>query len=137
MNPKSKTILVIDDEAHMRRLVQFNLVRLGYQVLSAAGGEEGLARLAASPVDLIILDVTMAGMDGFAVLREVRHDGRFRDLPVVMLTAHGQAETHEQAARLGVQAFLTKPFSPTELERTVKALLVDPPGSAAPAAPIA
>jgi CheY-like chemotaxis protein len=123
MSTATRTILVVDDESHMRRLIQFNLVRLGYRVVSAADGKEALAGLGGTVVDLVILDVVMPGMDGFAVLREIRGHQRYQQLPVVMLTARGQAEIASQAAELGVQAFLTKPFSPTELGKTVAALL--------------
>lgn len=118
-----KTILITDDEAHMRRLVQFNLGRLGHRIELAANGEEALAKAAQINVDLLVIDVVMAGLDGFATVRELRKDARHRALPVIMLTSRGLADTREQADDLGVNVFLTKPFSPIELTRHATELL--------------
>lgn len=118
-----KTILITDDEPHMRRLVQFNLGRLGHRIELAASGGEALEKAATLSVDLLVIDVVMAGIDGFATVRELRKDPRHRALPVIMLTSRGLADTREKADDLGVNVFLTKPFSPIELTRRVSELL--------------
>lgn len=119
----AKTILVTDDEPHMRRLVQFNLAKLGHRVETANDGRSALARAAAGPIDLLIIDVVMGDMDGFATLRELRKLPGYTQLPVIMLTARGQSDTRELAEELRVNVFLNKPFSPIELTKWVRSLL--------------
>ncbi|GAB1487568.1 hypothetical protein MASR2M8_00070 [Opitutaceae bacterium] len=119
----AKTILVTDDEPHMRRLVQFNLAKLGHRIETASDGRAALARAAAGPIDLLIIDVVMGDFDGFATLRELRKLPGYTNLPVIMLTARGQSDTRELAEELGVNVFLTKPFSPIELTKWVRSLL--------------
>lgn len=121
MNPKR--ILVIDDERHMQRLIQFNLEKIGCQVQTAGSGDAALALLRQSPVDLVLVDLVMPGMDGFAIVRAIRADDQLRHLPVIMLTSRGQADTRSTAADLGISAFLTKPFSPIELVNEAGKLL--------------
>ena len=119
----SKTILVADDEPHMRRLLQFALVKIGARLEFAASGTEALEKLRAAPIDLLIIDVMMSGLDGFATVREMRQDERFRQLPVIMITSRGQTDLRAVAAELGVNVFLTKPFSPIELVQNARQLL--------------
>ena len=77
----------------------------------------------AGPIDLLIIDVVMGDFDGFATLRELRKLPAYIHLPVIMLTARGQSDTRELAEELGVNVFLTKPFSPIELTKWVRSLL--------------
>jgi CheY-like chemotaxis protein len=124
MNPASAlTFLVVDDEPHMRRLLQFALAKTGARLLLAANGREALAHAAATNVDLIVIDFMMPDLDGFATLRELRRDPRYAKLPAIMLTSRGQTELREVAAEVGIDVFLTKPFSPIELTQHVKRLL--------------
>ena len=121
MNPKR--ILVVDDERHMQRLLQFNLEKTGCLVDTAGSGEAALAIFDSKPVDLMLVDLVMEGMDGFATVREVRKRPAGQDIPVIMLTSRGQTTTRELAADLGIAVFLTKPFSPIELVAEAKRLL--------------
>jgi CheY-like chemotaxis protein len=121
MNPP--TILVVDDEPHMRRLLQFALAKTGARLLQAGNGREALATAADQTVDLMVIDFMMPDLDGFATLRELRQNPRYAELPVIMLTARGQSELRDQAEGVGVDVFLTKPFSPIELTRIVQRLL--------------
>lgn len=116
-------MLVVDDEPHMRRLLQFALAKTGASLLLAATGREALAHAAATPVDLVVIDFMMPELDGFATLRELRKDARYARLPAIMLTSRGQTELRGAAAEIGVDVFLTKPFSPTELSQHVQRLL--------------
>jgi DNA-binding response OmpR family regulator len=120
------TVLIVDDEPHMRRLLQFALAKTGARLLLAANGREALAQAAATTVNLIVIDVMMPELDGFATLRELRRDERHAQLPAIMLTSRGQTELRDVAAELGVDVFLTKPFSPIELSQHVKRLLTPP-----------
>lgn len=117
------TLLVVDDEPHMRRLLQFALAKTGARLLLAANGREALAHAAATKVDLIVIDFMMPELDGFATLRELRRDARYAKLPTIMLTSRGQTELRDVAADVGVDVFLTKPFSPIELTQHVQRLL--------------
>jgi CheY-like chemotaxis protein len=119
----TKRILVVDDERHMQRLLQFNLEKTGCIVETAGNGEEALALIDKHPVDLLLIDLVMPGLDGFATVRELRNRPSAREIPVIMLTSRGQRDTREQAANLGISMFLTKPFSPVELVSEAKRLL--------------
>ena len=119
-----RRLLVVDDDPLTNRVLQLRLTKKGYQVDSAAGGEEALAMLDASRPDLVFLDVSMPGVGGLEVLQEVRARGL--DAAVVMMTAYGTEEIAVEALRHGADDYLRKPFEPTEfeavLERTVERL---------------
>lgn len=120
------TILVVDDEPHMRRLLQFTLAKTGARLLLAANGREALQQAGAQAVDLMVIDFFMPELDGFATLRALRQEARYAKLPVIMLTSRGQSELRGVAEEVGVNVFLTKPFSPLELMQEVKKLLPPP-----------
>lgn len=120
------TILVVDDESHMRRLLQFALAKTGARLLLAANGREALDYARDQEIHLVVIDFMMPDLDGFATLRELRRDPRYARLPVIMLTSRGQTELREVAGEVGVDVFLTKPFSPIELTRHVQRLLAGP-----------
>ena len=127
--PTAPTLLVVDDEPHMRRLLQFALAKTGARVLLAANGREALAQAQSAKVDLIVIDFMMPDIDGFATLRQLRLDPRYARLPAIMLTSRGQTELRDAAEEVGVDLFLTKPFSPIELAREVQRLLAPAPRS--------
>lgn len=133
MTPESlPTILVVDDEPHMRRLLQFALGKTGARLLLAANGREALEQAQHQQVDLMVIDFMMPDLDGFATLRELRRDPRYARLPVIMLTSRGQTELRNVAEEVGVDVFLTKPFSPIELTKHVKRLLGGPEATTVP-----
>jgi DNA-binding response OmpR family regulator len=114
-------ILVVDDEARMRKLVSDFLVREGYEVLEAANGEEAMDLFYADKeIVLIILDVMMPRMDGWQVLREIRESSQ---VPVIMLTARTDERDELKGFDLGVDEYVTKPFSPRTLVARVNAIL--------------
>ncbi|MFO7855345.1 MAG: response regulator [Paracoccaceae bacterium] len=104
-------VLIAEDEPHIVESLRFLLRREGYEVDEAVDGESAVARLCAAPADLIILDVMLPRLNGFGVLRRLRADPVLAATPVVMLTAKGQAQDRRTAEDLGVDAFITKPFS--------------------------
>lgn len=116
------TILVVDDENTIRTGIAENLKLIGYAIELAADGEEALERFEAMQPkpDLVILDVMMPKMDGFDVLRKIR---RVSSVPVIMLTAKGEVQNKVSAFRLGVDDYLTKPFSLDELQVRIQAIL--------------
>ena len=110
-----KKILVVDDEKHIVRLVQVNLERAGYEVVTAYDGEEALQKVKQERPDLIVLDVMMPKMDGFEVMKHLKADPTTRDIPVIMLTAKAQDADVFKGWQSGVDCYLTKPFNPLEL----------------------
>ncbi len=114
-------LLVIEDEAPMRTALVETLKAEGYRVLSSADGPAGLELACTEPFDLVLLDVMMPGLDGFAVCRELRRRGR--PMPVLMLTAKGQVDDRVEGLDSGADDYLVKPFSLRELLARVRALL--------------
>jgi two-component system alkaline phosphatase synthesis response regulator PhoP/two-component system response regulator VicR len=116
----AKKILAVDDEKAIVRLVQVNLEREGYQVVTAYDGREALEKVASERPDLVVLDVMMPYMDGFEVLQQMKKDPETRDIPVIMLTAKAQDADVFRGWQSGVDCYLTKPFNPMELKAFVK-----------------
>src|SRR5205823_14493749 len=117
----TKRILVIEDEPQMLLGLRDNLELEGYEVITAADGEEGLAKAISSAPDLVILDVTLPRKNGFEVCRELR--ARANPTPVVMLTARSQETEKVLGLELGADDYITKPFSITEVLARVRAVL--------------
>lgn len=115
-----RKILAVDDEKHIVRLVQVNLERAGYTVVTANDGKEALEKVAEENPDLVVLDVMMPYMDGFEVLQNLRRSPATRDIPVIMLTAKAQDADVFKGWQSGVDCYLTKPFNPMELLSFVK-----------------
>jgi two-component system, OmpR family, alkaline phosphatase synthesis response regulator PhoP len=116
----AKKILAVDDERHIVRLVQVNLERQGYTVVTAYDGKEALEKVESEQPDLIVLDVMMPYMDGFEVLQNLKRNPTTRDIPVIMLTAKAQDADVFRGWQSGVDCYLTKPFNPMELIAFVK-----------------
>ena len=114
-------ILVVDDESRMRKLVRDFLVKQDYEVLEARDGEEALDIFyMEKDIALVILDVMMPKMDGWQVCREIRNHSK---VPIIMLTAKGDEQDELQGFELGVDEYITKPFSPKILVARVEAIL--------------
>jgi two-component system, OmpR family, alkaline phosphatase synthesis response regulator PhoP len=113
-------ILVCDDERHIVRLIQVNLERQGYTVVTAFDGKEGLEKIRAEKPNLVVLDVMMPYMDGFEVLKTLRREPETEALPVIMLTAKAQDKDVFEGYHYGADMYLTKPFNPMELVSFVK-----------------
>jgi CheY-like chemotaxis protein len=116
-------ILVVDDEPHMRRLLDAVLGEEGFDVVLASDGAEGLRAVASGSIDLVILDLIMPGTTGLEVLAKIRTDPQNADTPVVILTAKGQDADREAAFAGGANDFLTKPFSPMKLVARLREIL--------------
>lgn len=113
-------ILVVDDEASIRQIVEARLNMAGFEVVTAADGEEALAIYGKERPDLIVLDIMMPRMDGLQVCREIRKQN---SVPIIMLTAKGEIPDRINALEMGADDYVTKPFSPRELEARIKAVL--------------
>ena len=116
------TVLIVDDEARMRKLVKDFLMQKGYSVLEAADGEEALNVFAENKnkIGIILLDVMMPKLDGWSVLRQIRQDSK---VPIIMLTARGEEQDELFGFELGVDEYISKPFSPKILVARVEAIL--------------
>ncbi|HEU5277651.1 MAG TPA: response regulator transcription factor [Gaiellaceae bacterium] len=113
-------VLAVDDEPRYLEIIRFNLEAAGYQVDSAATGEEAVEAVAAKEPDLIVLDVMLPGIDGFEVCSRVRERS---SCPIIMLTAKGAEDDKVRGLRLGADDYVTKPFSAQELLARVEAVL--------------
>ena len=118
-----RTILVIDDEPELVKLLDYNLSKAGYLVISAKDGEAGLAAARKHAPDAIILDIMMPGLDGWEVCKRLRQDPVTAAMPLLMLTAKGEEGDRVLGLELGADDYLTKPFGVRELVARVKALL--------------
>jgi two-component system, OmpR family, response regulator CpxR len=113
-------VLVIDDDVELCGLLREFLQREGFQVDVAHDGKVGLEKVSKDAPDLIVLDVMLPGMDGFEILRRLRQQGR---IPVLMLTARGEAVDRIVGLELGADDYLAKPFNPRELAARIRAIL--------------
>ena len=120
MSAKKTTILTADDDPQLLRLVSRNLQLDGYDVLTAADGQQALELIEARTPDLVLLDVMMPRLDGFSVCQRVRE---FSSVPIIILTARGNDQDKIRGLDLGADDYLTKPFSVEELLARVRAVL--------------
>lgn len=118
-NYKEK-ILVVDDEASIRRILETRLSMIGYDVVTAADGEEAIATFNENQPDLVVLDVMMPKLDGYGVCQELRKES---DIPIIMLTALGDVADRITGLELGADDYVVKPFSPKELEARIRSVL--------------
>ncbi len=116
-------ILVVDDNEDNRDMLARRLRRQNYEVLTAAGGRAALATLTATPVDLVLLDVMMPDLDGYAVLERLKADPALRDIPVLMISALDELDSVVRCIQLGAEDYLGKPFEPVLLQARVGACL--------------
>lgn len=116
----SKTILVVDDDPHIREVVTFALEKAGMGFIEASNGQEGLSEFTKQKADMIILDINMPEMDGLDVCKEVR---KTSDVPILFLSSRDDEIDRILGLELGADDYLTKPFSPRELVARVKAIL--------------
>src|SRR5262249_38706760 len=120
---KEGTILVVDDLEANRELLVKRLSRLGYKVQTAENGRKALYMIAANPVDLVLLDVVMAELDGLETLAALKDNATTRYLPVIMLSSSDDVETVVQCIKLGADDFLPKPFNTTLLLARIESAL--------------
>jgi len=116
-------ILVVDDQPFIRRSLSLALQRAGYRVSAAVNGAEGLEQIRALRPGLVFLDLMMPVMDGFEVCRRVRADPELADTYIIMLTAKGEQLDEERGLALGVDGYITKPFSPSAVVSHVREVL--------------
>lgn len=123
----SKKILIVDDEVNIVISLEFLMQQAGYQVAVAQTGHEALTQIATFLPDLIILDVMLPGISGFAICQQVRQTPAWQQMKIVMLSAKGRAVEIQKGLALGANAYITKPFSTKELLAEVHRQLNEQP----------
>jgi len=122
MSNNSKTVLVVDDSSTFRTMVTFAIKKMAGldNNIPAADGLEALDALAKNDIDLIICDINMPNMDGLEFLKTIKKDDKFKDIPIIMITTDAMEEDRNYAKSLGANAYLQKPFKPSELIAELK-----------------
>jgi len=118
-----KKILVIEDEADILEVIEYNLKREGYKVICVGDGEEGVELARSLAPALILLDLMLPGLDGIEVCRTLKGDSVTGEIPIIMVTAKGEESDIVLGLGVGADDYITKPFSPRELTARVKAVL--------------
>ncbi|MBN2293861.1 MAG: response regulator transcription factor [Pirellulales bacterium] len=116
-------VLVVEDEADIRELVEYSLTKAGFQVTGVVTGEEALAAVEAQSPDVVVLDLMLPGIDGLNVCRRLKKDLRTNSIPIVMLTAKGEESDVVRGLEMGADDYITKPFSPRVLIARLQAVL--------------
>lgn len=117
-------ILVAEDEQEIRELIFFSLQFAGFEVITVPNGQEAVEKAVEVMPDLILLDVRMPKMDGFETCKVLKQQAQTKDIPVVFLSAKGQAEDIKKGYEVGAEAYFLKPFAPEELpQRLIKVLI--------------
>jgi two-component system, chemotaxis family, chemotaxis protein CheY len=119
----AKAILLVDDSATVRRMLEWTLRPSGFKILQAGDGLEALEVLKGHDVDLAIVDLNMPHMDGIELIRTVRGDERLKGLPVILLTTENREEDRDLAREAGANLFLSKPSTPSVIRLHVFAML--------------
>lgn len=124
----AKTILVVEDEIAIRDMLVFNLHRAGYVVRPAANGREAREAIVDRHPDVVLMDWMLPDISGLELTRQLKRDPQTREIPVIMLTARAEEDDRVAGLDGGADDYVTKPFSPRELEARIKALLRRTPG---------
>jgi len=119
----AKKILVVDDEMHILRIVKYKLESAGYNVMTAVNGVDALAIAREEKPALIFLDIMMPGLNGYEVCSQLKNDPDTKNIIIIMLTAKGQESDKIKGLEVGVDEYITKPFSPQDLLDRTKDLL--------------
>ena len=119
----SKTILSVDDSASALQMVKLTLTGAGYPVVQAVNGADGLAKARANPVHMVLTDLNMPIMDGFALIRELRKLPAFLGVPIIFLTTESDAAMKQQAKAAGATGWITKPFQQEQLLAVVRKVI--------------
>lgn len=120
---KQSVILCVDDEPANLKLLENILTPRGYEVVSAANGEDALLKIKSQAIDLVLLDLMMPKMDGLQVSRKIKENKKYQNIPIIMLTAYSGAESYIESLSGEVFAYLHKPFETEQLVKMVKAAL--------------
>ncbi len=119
----SKRLLIVDDEKDLVETVAFRLKALGYEVIAAYDGQQGLDMARKENPDLIILDLMLPKIDGYKVCRMLKFDEKFKKIPIIMFSARAQENDKKMGMEVGADAYITKPFEPSALLAKIQELI--------------
>jgi two-component system, OmpR family, alkaline phosphatase synthesis response regulator PhoP len=122
-------VLVVDDEADLVRILQFGLQAIGYHVDTASDGQEGLKKARDLKPDIILLDLMLPKLDGYKVCRLLKFDERYKNIPIIILSARTQEGDQLLAMEMGANRFVTKPYDFAEVLKHIETLLKSVPTS--------
>jgi CheY-like chemotaxis protein len=122
MSQKAK-VLIVDDEPNNVDFLEQALEDTGYQLITAANGQEALKKIQSEQPDLVLLDLAMPVMDGFAVLDQVKSDSMLRDIPIIIISAEHDSKSVVRGIKQGAEDYLTKPVNAAQLVKKVKEFL--------------
>jgi two-component system phosphate regulon response regulator PhoB len=120
MDPR---IVVVEDDLAIQEMLRYSLVQAGFAVTLANSAEDGLAQVRQVLPDVMLVDLMLPGMSGTTLVRQIRQDGRTKELPVIMVTARAEESDRVQGLEIGADDYVTKPFSPRELVARIRAVL--------------
>lgn len=120
---KNKTILVVEDEFHIREIIKLTFEMKGYNVLEAVNGKEALKIVAGNKPDVVVTDIMMPEMGGLEFFLTLREKSETSDIPVIVLTVKNSLEDAKSASLLGIDEFITKPFDPRDLVNKIEGIL--------------
>lgn len=115
-------ILIVDDEKNMRRLLEYNLEKAGYEVYSATDGEKAFVKAKETEPDLILSDIMMPHLNGLELFKRLRSDNKTRFIPVIFVSAEAQAADKQKGLSLGAYSYITKPINVPHLLNTIQTL---------------
>ena len=119
----AKTILIVDDSASLRQVVNIALASAGYEVIEACDGVDSLTKLDGRKIHLIISDVNMPNMDGITLVKEIKQKPDYKFTPIIMLTTESQDDMKAQGQAAGARAWVVKPFQPAQMLAAVSKLI--------------
>ena len=122
-----KKILIVDDEEVIRKFLKIHLAKLGYEVMEAGDGVQAIEQLGKDDFDLLICDILMPKKDGWEVIREVKSNPKTKAIPVIVLTAKNEDSDMFKGYDLGVNYYMTKPFTKAQLIYGLRLMFGDPP----------
>ncbi|MBI5493227.1 MAG: response regulator [Deltaproteobacteria bacterium] len=120
----AKTIMVIDDSASIRQVVNITLKKAGYDVVEACDGRDALGKLTGQKINLMVCDVNMPNMDGISFLKALKASQGYRFTPVIMLTTESQESKKQEGKEAGARAWVVKPFKPEQMLEAVSKLIL-------------
>ena len=115
-----KRVMIVDDSATVRHILQMTLVQAGYEVVEAIDGEDALRLFTENNVDMLVTDLNMPNLDGIGLIKEVRQNPRNRFMPIIMLTSESQLDKKQEGKMAGASGWVTKPFKPEQLLSIVR-----------------
>jgi two-component system chemotaxis response regulator CheY len=118
-----KTILVVDDSQFVRSYHSYILAQAQFQVITAVDGSDGLEKLYTNPCDLVLTDINMTNMDGYEFIRRVRTDGKFRSLPIIIVSTESEAKDKRKGFEAGANLYIVKPSSPEMMVENIRMIL--------------